>query len=102
PIELRTHGRTKQLLADAVRDVLPPALLHKPKTGFELPMREWLTRGALRPWLDLLVSDDLALVRAGILDAAAVRKVRADFLRGKSHYMKPWSIIVFENWFREF
>jgi asparagine synthase (glutamine-hydrolysing) len=50
-------GLTKRKIAHAVAPELPPALLNKPKTGFVVPVREWLgarststsTRG-LRGW----------------------------------------------------
>lgn len=101
PLSLKVRGTSKQLLADAVRDIVPEALLQKPKSGFELPMHEWLLRGALRPHLDLLLTGDLALIREGVLRNEPVAKVYRDFIAGRSHYLKPWSIIVLEYWWRE-
>jgi asparagine synthase (glutamine-hydrolysing) len=100
PMPIKSRGASKQLLADAVRDILPPALLNKPKTGFELPMREWLLRGALRPYLDTLVSGEMKLVSDGFLSGPSVRRIHADFVKGRSHYMKPWSIVALEHWYR--
>jgi len=100
PLELKARGGSKQLLADAVRDILPNEVANKPKTGFELPMREWLMSGALRPYLDLLETGPLDLVRDGWLHASGVRAVRHAFVRGRSHYLKPWSIIALEYWYR--
>jgi asparagine synthase (glutamine-hydrolysing) len=40
---LATHpGITKPAIAQALAPQLPPALLHKPKTGFSVPVRDWL------------------------------------------------------------
>jgi asparagine synthase (glutamine-hydrolysing) len=33
---------TKQNMARAVTPSLPPELLHRPKSGFQVPLREWL------------------------------------------------------------
>jgi asparagine synthase (glutamine-hydrolysing) len=100
PLSIKARGTTKQLLSDSVRDIVPNALPQKPKTGFELPMREWLMHGTLRPYLDILSSDKLHIVEEGLLDKAAIMRIHRDFLQGKSHYLKPWSIIVLEQWYR--
>jgi asparagine synthase (glutamine-hydrolysing) len=101
PLELKARGgHSKQLLADAVRDILPTEIRHKPKTGFELPMREWLLTGALRPYLDLIQEGPLELVKDGLLIPEAVRRIHHDFILGRSHYLKPWSIIALEYWYR--
>jgi asparagine synthase (glutamine-hydrolysing) len=100
PLSIKTRGTTKQLLADSVSDILPKDILQKQKTGFELPMREWLLHGMLRPYLDGLTSGNLHIVKEGLMDNAAIMRVHSDFLRGNSHYLKPWSIIVLEHWYR--
>ncbi len=100
PLSIKTRGTTKQLLLDAVSDILPKAILQKPKTGFELPMREWLLNGALRPYLDELMSNELRIVTEGWIAKSAIEQTYCDFLNGKSHYLKPWTIIVLEQWYR--
>jgi asparagine synthase (glutamine-hydrolysing) len=100
PLSIKSRGTTKQLLADSVSEILPKAILEKPKTGFELPMREWLMYGMLRPYLDSLSSDTLSIVEDGLFEKTAIHRVYRDFLQGKSHYLKPWSIIVLEQWYR--
>jgi len=100
PMGMKSRGATKQLLADAVKDVIPDALLKKPKTGFELPMKEWLMRGALRSQLDSLTSQHLKLVEDGVLFGPGVRRIYDEFLRGQSHYLKPWTIVALEQWYR--
>ena len=100
PLSIKARGTTKQLLSDAVGDILPKQILQKPKTGFELPMHEWLMRGTLRLYLDELASNKLCIVEDGLLNQAAIMQVYHNFLQGKSHYLKPWSIIVLEQWYR--
>ncbi len=100
PMGLKSQGGSKQLLADAVADVLPKALKDKPKTGFELPMKEWLITGELSRYLAILQSDEMLLVRDGFLKSSSVRAVHRDFVQGRSHYLKPWSIIAMEWWYR--
>ncbi|MFI5202530.1 MAG: asparagine synthetase B family protein, partial [Candidatus Kapaibacterium sp.] len=100
PLAMKARGATKQLLADAVKDIVPEALLNKPKTGFELPMKEWLMRGALRPQLDILKTKKLSLIEDGLLSGKAVHHVHEEFVRGHSHYLKPWTVIALEEWYR--
>jgi asparagine synthase (glutamine-hydrolysing) len=47
PDRLKVGTPNKKVLVDAVRDVLPPELLTREKTGFELPLQSWLS-GPLR------------------------------------------------------
>ncbi len=100
PLSIKARGTTKQLLSDSVSDILPKQILQKPKTGFELPMHEWLMSGTLRPYLHELTSDNLRIVQEGWIEKTAIMKIYHDFLQGKSHYLKPWSIIVLEQWYR--
>ncbi|HET6400183.1 MAG TPA: asparagine synthase (glutamine-hydrolyzing) [Candidatus Kapabacteria bacterium] len=100
PLAMKARGANKQLLADAVKDIVPESLLKKPKTGFELPMKEWLLRGALRSQLDILTSQNLKLVEDGVLTVQGVRRVHKEFLQGRSHYLKPWTIIALEQWYQ--
>lgn len=99
PLAMKAHGTTKQLLADAVKDIVPEALLKKPKTGFELPMNEWLRHGALRSQLDMLASENMILMEDGILSVQGVHRVYHEFLQGHSHYLKPWTLIALEQWY---
>jgi asparagine synthase (glutamine-hydrolysing) len=45
-LKLRTE-ENKPALVDAVRDLVPEAIIRRKKAGFELPLAEWLT-GPLR------------------------------------------------------
>src|SRR5206468_8471215 len=46
-VKLR-RGVTKAPLKAAAESVLPPAVIHRPKKGFAIPLARWLTT-ALRP-----------------------------------------------------
>jgi asparagine synthase (glutamine-hydrolysing) len=49
-------GTTKAVLRRAVEDLVPPAILSRPKVGFETPERAWFT--ALRPWVSSLIASN--------------------------------------------
>ncbi len=49
PDDLKIRGRTqKYILKEAVRDLLPPDIIHRKKMGFPTPLRKWLRRSARR------------------------------------------------------
>jgi asparagine synthase (glutamine-hydrolysing) len=102
PLKEKLKGRPKQLIVDMLAGALPDAVLQKKKTGFELPVSHWLKHGFMRPMLDEVIAGDLELVRDEVLRHDAIAKVANDFLGGKSHYMRVWSIIALEHWYRSF
>jgi len=66
------RGRTKWLLKQALRGILPDEVLDGPKTGFNVPFGRWL-RGPLRGhFADHL--ETFARARPGVIDADAVRR----------------------------
>jgi asparagine synthase (glutamine-hydrolysing) len=55
PYVVRGHGNQKRLLTSAPTRPLPVSVLHRPKTGFTVPVREWLFDGqpsqfGMRDW----------------------------------------------------
>lgn len=93
-------GRPKAILADALADVLPPAVLARRKQGFEIPLGSWL-RNELRTVLE----DTLApatVMRRGLFDAQRAAALHADFLAGRGAYMRVWALVVLELWQREY
>lgn len=98
----KLRGRPKQLIIDMLDGALPEAVLEKKKTGFELPMAEWLMSGFMRPMLETLTTGEMKIIKDGLLRADAVRIVATDFISGKTHYMRPWSIIALEYWYRSY
>ena len=63
-------------------------------------MSQWLRDGALKPYLQLLQTGDLFLIRDGHLDKESVSQTSARFLKGRAHYLTVWSIIALEGWYR--
>ncbi len=102
PLKEKLLGRPKQLIIEMLGGALPDAVLQKRKTGFELPVGQWLHSGFLKPILNDLGTGELQLIKDGLLKKAAVREVANDFIAGRTHYMKPWSIIALEYWYRSF
>ncbi len=59
PALLVRGARQKVILKELMRDKLPRSILHRKKTGFDIPAHEWL-RGPLRPLLLDTIASGLA------------------------------------------
>ena len=103
PYRLKLTGvQTKRLLRAAVKGLLDPALLERPKTAFRVPMNDWL-RGPLQP----LVQDTLrsaAMRGRGLFDAAALDALAAP--AGAAGPPVParatWNVLWLELWCRQY
>jgi asparagine synthase (glutamine-hydrolysing) len=77
PAAVQIRGsRQKFLLKELMKDKLPPAILQRSKTGFDIPAHEWF-RGPLKPLLlDTLqaaAADYPGLFRADVLQSYVQR-----------------------------
>lgn len=91
------NGIEKWLLRRVLLRYMPRQFISRPKTGFAVPMADWL-RGPLRDWAsDLLTPSYVS--RAGFLDAAKISAVWQQHLSGKadrSNFL--WSVLMFQAW----
>jgi asparagine synthase (glutamine-hydrolysing) len=90
-------GQGKWALRQLLDRYVPRILVDRPKTGFGVPIDQWL-RGPLRSWADDLLSPD-RLRAQGLLDVAWVRRVWAGHLSGAvpAHYWL-WNILMLQSW----
>lgn len=91
--------KTKWILREAVKDILPPEILNRPKMGFPVPFGVWMKEG----WQD--VARDVLLDRRarqrGITDAAAVERLIAAHAAGETAGADAiWSLMNLELWYR--
>jgi asparagine synthase (glutamine-hydrolysing) len=98
PERQKIRGRTgKWLLREAMRGVLPEAVLRRPKTGFGAPVRQWMRR-ELREMAGDLLSPG-ALGASGLFSLRGVESLRARFERGEGdHGYSLWALLVFQLW----
>ena len=101
PVNFKQRGATgKWILREAMRDVLPDALIDRPKTGFGAPVRHWL-RGELRPMLDALTAKGSAL--EGHMDLAAISALVSSDRAGQLDAAYPLlAMLGIESWLRQF
>jgi asparagine synthase (glutamine-hydrolysing) len=97
PTGLRIKGHERKItLRDAVRDLLPEEIFSRPKSGFGLPLSNWL-RGPLAHRLEALTRNDSALTE--YVHPPAVRRLAAEHRTGRrDHSPMLWKLIVLDIW----
>jgi asparagine synthase (glutamine-hydrolysing) len=98
PLSLKLRdGRGKHLLRSLLTELVPAALIERPKRGFAVPLAAWL-RGPLRAWGDDLL-DEASLRRQGLFDAGRIRKRWREHLDGsRNAHDELWPILCFQAW----
>jgi len=93
-------GQGKAPLRKLLGRRLPNEMFERPKTGFGIPLGEWL-RGPLRDWAEELLDAD-RLKREGWLHPDPIRKKWAEHLSGAiSWEYLLWDVLMFQAWLAE-
>lgn len=98
PLAFRIGPRGgKQILRDILNRYVPRKLVERPKSGFALPIHDWL-RGPLRDWGESLL-DETRLYQEGYFDAVSVRQAWDEHMSGRrNRQYELWSILMFQSW----
>jgi len=102
PAHFKQRGRHgKWILKRAMEGMLPDDIIHRPKTGFGAPVRQWLRQEWRELMHDTLSRD--SLTRRGIFDVAAVSRLVEDHRSGRvdAAYV-ILSLMCCELWCRRF
>ena len=101
PREMKLRGNTtKWILREAMKGILPPEILDRPKMGFPVPVGNWF-RGEFKHIVDEYVLSPRAVER-GIFDEKFVRSLVARHQSGENHDERIWMLVNFEIWQRRF
>jgi asparagine synthase (glutamine-hydrolysing) len=102
PVEYKLKGKSgKVILKEAMKDLLPHDILHRPKKGFGIPVAEWL-KGRLNPLMHDMLSPE-RLNRQGLFNVDYVRKLIKEHEIGTaSHHKELWTLLVFQLWYQAF
>ena len=86
----------KAVLRKAVGDLLPPAVLNRPKTGFTLPVGDWMY-DELRDFCEAAVD---AVQHVPFIESAYARRLWERFTaeRGHTYWMKPLLLVALGNY----
>ncbi len=93
------RGRTKVLLKRLAATKVPAECVYRPKEGFSIPIKNWLTTSLEPLMMDLL--DGAGLAEGGIFEPGAVQGLVDEHLAGThNHSHLLWSLMVFQDWKR--
>ena len=91
----------KLLMKSALSKVLPPAILHRKKLGFSVPLALWL-RTDLVPLMKEILSVD-EIKRLGYLNSSEVQRTMSEHMAGRAnHENKLWALMNLVCWHRAF
>lgn len=101
PVAMKIRGGTgKMILRKLLYKHAPRSLFERPKTGFAVPVGEWI-KGPLHDWAaDLL--DPQRMKVEGFFDAELVQKRWRSHLKGEADSTEAlWAVLMFQAWFAE-
>lgn len=101
PASLKIQGsRQKLILKELMKEKLPPAILSRPKMGFDIPAHEWM-RGTLRPLLrealDYGLAECASLFRREAVEQLVARHERREINIG----YHLWGLLILFLWMKK-
>jgi asparagine synthase (glutamine-hydrolysing) len=98
PLSMKIRqNQGKWLLRQLLYKYVPPTLIERPKTGFGVPIHQWL-RGPLREWAESLL-DEKRLQREGYFNAGLIRTKWREHLSGQRNWQfLLWPVLIFQSW----
>ena len=94
---LMRDGVSKWPLRQVLYRHVPRELIERPKTGFSVPLAEWL-RGPLRDWAENLLSEK-RLREGGLVSVTDARRTWTEHLAGKHNWQYLlWDVLMLEAW----
>ena len=101
PFNLKLKGsRTKHILKEAARGLLPDEIIERKKHGFGLPLGAWLRRD-IAPVRDILLSRRAR--ERGLLQMSVVERLISEHETGRrDHSRQLWALLTLEEWQRQF
>jgi asparagine synthase (glutamine-hydrolysing) len=94
------EGQGKWLVRQVLYEHIPAELIDRPKTGFSIPLDDWL-RGPLKSWTHDLLSSE-RLQKQGLFNTVRVEeKLREHMSGSRNHGYWLWNVLMAEAWFDE-
>lgn len=90
-------GKGKKLLRLMLEEHVPSAMFERPKSGFGVPIGDWL-KTELRDWAEQKLSVP-ALDKLGFVKSENVHRLWREHLAGKANAQYPlWNILMLQSW----
>jgi asparagine synthase (glutamine-hydrolysing) len=91
------NGKTKEILKRIAARVVPRECIYRPKEGFSIPIKNWLST-AFKPLMERYLNQE-RIQSEGIFHWATINRLKEDHLLGKANHSHIlWALIVFHDW----
>lgn len=99
PSEFKLSGRkTKKILKETFRELLPEHFDKLPKSGFDVPVADWFRNELKEELLTLLNRETID--RQGIFNHGYIEKILEEhFSKAKNRGRELWALYVFQKWY---
>lgn len=92
-----TNGKSKSILRSILYEKFGREAIDRPKMGFAVPMKEWLS-GPLKSLADKNLSQR-SIQKSGLVDFDATNRIWQEHQKGKQdHHALLWSLISLQGW----
>ena len=92
------NGKTKRILKDTFEEMLPKGLFSLPKSGFGVPIGDWM-RNELKTDL-MKLTDEEFLNKQGIFNVDNIKNLVLNHISGYSdNTFKVWTYFCFQKWY---
>ncbi len=100
PPELKLRGiRTKFLLKNAIKNLIPKEIINRKKMGFGVPIDRWIRKDLKTMVYDVLL--DKTSSERGYFNTPVIEKLLDDHSCGRSnHCYRIWNLLCLELWHR--
>jgi asparagine synthase (glutamine-hydrolysing) len=95
---MKLHNSTKKyILKETFKSELPAAVFDHKKTGFSIPLEDWLRSDLKEFMLEVLAEDRIK--KAGFFEYSYIKRIINQHLSGKRNYKTLiWRILMFQLW----
>jgi asparagine synthase (glutamine-hydrolysing) len=99
PDKYKSTASPKKLLVDALGDLLPAEIVHRPKMGFTFPWKSWM-KNELKAFCEQKM---ISLSKREMFREEGVIKLWKDFMKDDPRitWSRVWYLVVLENWLQE-
>lgn len=100
PISYRYYpGKKKRILRDVLKKYIPEEVFDQPKSGFSVPLGEWIREDLRKEMLEVLSDENLKMVHN--LNIPKFKKMLEEHMDGNADYKSYiWRVYVLIKWMK--